>query len=652
MNYIESFDLFGVKAKQNPSITSKGAPTTATEGAVGCLYMDTDTGDMYKCASVKGGEYTWIKVAEGGNPVQVAYEQPQNADASMWVNLANSFKTDTSATPSIEGVVGIAINAMMVGGAFRYESIAAALHDDTSASGNTVLGYYCGSKHHIMLLEDITSTRTITIDRDCVFHLNGHKLSFTAAGAHLDIKTASEVTIDGTVAGSEIDKNVSSSAAEYTLKATGTAVHLIGGKYSMVGSLGSGSRLIDADDITMAGCVVLYNVNAVSTMIVGVNGVGEISKCSFDGNNATGVAYGICIMQTGSLTMRQSAIAVKSSTTLTNYGSFGIRSLSPSVTLENCVISSVSTEYRTVAYGVGLYKSTTATNKLTINNCHITADGWSDTDIDGDGDADFVPVYAISNEPNTELTINGGYYWGARDAISVMGIGRINGGVLEGCQHGGGYMGSEDIKVKNAIFRNVPYKGWHGLYYAEHYWFDGSQGLGSQGHGGAVYCGSEFYAAKVEFDNCLFEVAEGHKASYGVVAKCNNTQIYLSNCEVKGNITSADLRVGKPETPDEINNAIYVGKNVSYRNAWVLPNNTLDTTTYADSEFGFETENVPSDAVLSVKDERGNWIGVPMGSNSENSSYISIETGALGDIESALDSIIAIQESLIGGEGI
>lgn len=60
MNYIESFDLIGEEAKQIPNITGAGAPTTSTDGAVGCLYMDTSTGDMYKCTMADGGVYTWI----------------------------------------------------------------------------------------------------------------------------------------------------------------------------------------------------------------------------------------------------------------------------------------------------------------------------------------------------------------------------------------------------------------------------------------------------------------------------------------------------------------------------------------------------------------------------------------------------------------
>ncbi len=67
MNYIESFDLLGTEAKQIPSILGEGAPTEATEGAVGCLYMDTTNGDLYKCTVVAGDVYTWNKIGDNPN---------------------------------------------------------------------------------------------------------------------------------------------------------------------------------------------------------------------------------------------------------------------------------------------------------------------------------------------------------------------------------------------------------------------------------------------------------------------------------------------------------------------------------------------------------------------------------------------------------
>lgn len=61
MNFVKHLDLFGVEVKEIPCIPGRGAPTTTTVGAVGCLYMDTDTGNMYKCTAVADGVYIWIK---------------------------------------------------------------------------------------------------------------------------------------------------------------------------------------------------------------------------------------------------------------------------------------------------------------------------------------------------------------------------------------------------------------------------------------------------------------------------------------------------------------------------------------------------------------------------------------------------------------
>lgn len=59
MNYVESLNLFGVEAKEIPCIKGEGEPTTNTEGAVGCFYMNTLNGDIYKCVSVNAGNYKW-----------------------------------------------------------------------------------------------------------------------------------------------------------------------------------------------------------------------------------------------------------------------------------------------------------------------------------------------------------------------------------------------------------------------------------------------------------------------------------------------------------------------------------------------------------------------------------------------------------------
>ena len=66
MEHVVSFNLFGTEVKQIPCVIGKGAPTKETIGAVGCLYMNTDNGAMYKCTAVADGVYTWVAFGSGG----------------------------------------------------------------------------------------------------------------------------------------------------------------------------------------------------------------------------------------------------------------------------------------------------------------------------------------------------------------------------------------------------------------------------------------------------------------------------------------------------------------------------------------------------------------------------------------------------------
>lgn len=65
MNYVTHLNIGGVEAKEIPCITGAGAPTTTTEGAPGCLYMDTLTGGVYKCTAASDGVYSWSGVGDG-----------------------------------------------------------------------------------------------------------------------------------------------------------------------------------------------------------------------------------------------------------------------------------------------------------------------------------------------------------------------------------------------------------------------------------------------------------------------------------------------------------------------------------------------------------------------------------------------------------
>lgn len=116
MNYVKSFDLFGVPATQIPATPGSGAPTTATEGAVGCLYMDTNTGDLYKCTAVVDGVYTWV--CAGGNTTERKYGKLLVLGDSHGNGMYNddySFVDVLSESGAFSEVVKACVNGACVG---------------------------------------------------------------------------------------------------------------------------------------------------------------------------------------------------------------------------------------------------------------------------------------------------------------------------------------------------------------------------------------------------------------------------------------------------------------------------------------------------------------------------------------------------------
>jgi lysophospholipase L1-like esterase len=105
MNYVESFNLFGMEAAQIPCIRGNGAPATTTEGAVGCLYMDTasESKDLYKCTAVADGTYTWVILSS---------KSDNDDNENTWVDITAATTTlyNTAGTEVGEGVININSN--------------------------------------------------------------------------------------------------------------------------------------------------------------------------------------------------------------------------------------------------------------------------------------------------------------------------------------------------------------------------------------------------------------------------------------------------------------------------------------------------------------------------------------------------------------
>lgn len=546
----------------------------------------------------------------GDSGVYVGSTEPTDPDVSVWVNPtgaagASEKSTEDSSPIMVANIVGIALNEMMNNTAARYATIQDALSESSATASGNVLAYTLGGVLNIMLLDNISSSTAINVNKDCIIHLNGKTLSLTASGAQLTI-SAPNVTINGAVSGSAIKKeNITgkSSVREYLVYAQGTSLVVNGGLYVLSGI--ANARTVSVFDLDAAsafdmnGCTVEGNNTSHTFGIQSYGGV-KIKKsvfyCKASNNkvcqaiiasapNSEIVETEIHVEATapnqthyaatfaGDATVTGCTIYAELTSSASGSMIAGVRVTAGNVTISNSEVFASSAAIGAYAYGVRCEGNSNAT----IANCHIETDGYGDVDGTAFG------TCAISSTSDSSVTTNGGYYFGSREALSIQGTARINGGVYEGCQHGGAYLSGADIKIKNATFRNVEYTGDCG-------WNDT--------HFGAVYCGGEAGNANICFDNCSFESEK--YANYGIVAKYTGTNVYLSNdaiCETFGN----DLRA-------DDGNYIYVGKNVSYRADKVEGN--IDTTTYANQEFGFETETTIPHAILSVKDESGNWMGI------------------------------------------
>lgn len=97
MNFVEKLNFFGIEAKDIPCIKGNGAPTEITEGAVGCFYMNVDTGDVYKCTAVNNSAFTWEPMAnESTDQVQPDWNQTDPSKPDFIKNKPEMFNGDGS----------------------------------------------------------------------------------------------------------------------------------------------------------------------------------------------------------------------------------------------------------------------------------------------------------------------------------------------------------------------------------------------------------------------------------------------------------------------------------------------------------------------------------------------------------------------------
>lgn len=176
MNFVEGMDMFGVAAKEIPCITGSGAPSATTAGAVGSLYMDTNTGDVYKCTANAAGVFTWEKIGAAG---------AAGADGKDGVSpVAKVTQTDGGAVISITDKNGTTTATIVNGKDGKDGAAGAAGKDGTSVTVKSVSESNADGGNNVVTFSD---GKTVTIK-------NGSKGSAGAAG-----KDGKDYSFDPTV---------------------------------------------------------------------------------------------------------------------------------------------------------------------------------------------------------------------------------------------------------------------------------------------------------------------------------------------------------------------------------------------------------------------------------------------------------------------
>lgn len=222
MEFLEGRDLFGSgPSKEIPCIPGKGKPTTATVGAVGCLYMDTDTGALYKCTKAENGVYTWTQ--DAGLYYTPVVTQP--SDTTMQI----AFKPSVSGAPTPAPVVvklptggsdsgenlalldiepGEEFTLAAAGGTATYGEIVLSMAAETVDEGGTVT-------FTVKLATAPSGTQTVSLSAsNADVTLDKSKLTFTVDNY------AAEQTVKATVA---VDDDASHDSCTITARSYGVA---------------------------------------------------------------------------------------------------------------------------------------------------------------------------------------------------------------------------------------------------------------------------------------------------------------------------------------------------------------------------------------------------------------------------------------------
>lgn len=405
-----------------------------------------------------------------------------------------------------------------------YGSISAAISDinngvttnalaDREGAKTAVFTAHTGGKT-VMLLDNVSESAALTVNKDIDFALNGKALTLTDTAAVLTFGVGTKCRINGEVDGSAIIKEVADAAATVNLIVANGDLKIEGGRYALTGGNTKTNLTIKAN----ASCEKLEIRGGV--IVAGAVGTGSTARClqtqakksvlnhcvlTAKGDAGSGI-FGMGEIVVGNTTVQ--AEGTKGNTSGVNLPS------AADVTIEN-------TEIRVKASEATCYAiNTVAGVELRIKDSVIFADAPD----------------CHASTPNSVAIVNlGNLYadnvtaFGTHSAVTNQKNAYINGGTYTGYCHGGVYCAgstSGETFINDAVLECGNYEGD----------FDYSD-MADSIYGAFYIGGSEGSNNLIAYvDGCAFDGAGAHAIVLrGSSGEQNNT-VYISNSTTVGGV--------------------------------------------------------------------------------------------------------------------
>ncbi len=340
----------------------------------------------------------------------------------------------------------------------------------------------------VTLLDDLTDSAQIDIDKDIDLVLNGSVLTFTVSGAHLNFKTGTDCKINGEVVGSMIE-HIGGSGESVALRARGK-LSIKGGRYS-------------AKNAGLA-CITLATYAGSETILEDAEFIAEF-----------GASYTRCLQFLGGHIMKRCSVSSRGES-ITE----GCALYDSDVYIEDSNVAAVCTSNINNVYGIRNIANSTSSNITALRTTIHTDSPDFNT-----GSIGFY-MRGVAKLYDCEI-------YGMHSAVRIEPGSKyyVNGGTYTGYCHGGFYccQGSEgEAYINDAKIRNGNYKGEFDVADKESFLYGGTY-IG----GGNL---DNYSNMAVYFDNCTFEPESNYSIVLrGTDGETNNT-LNISNSIITNSI--------------------------------------------------------------------------------------------------------------------